>query len=60
VPRSRMQDAITPLPQYVFMAWCLVKHRDNFSVFLTICNASYFFEDMKVTIYCSVTATTVT
>jgi len=32
VPRSRMQDAITPLPQYVFMAWCLVKHRDNFSV----------------------------
>jgi len=28
-----MQDAITPLPQYVFMAWCLVKHRDNFSVY---------------------------
>jgi hypothetical protein len=20
-----------PLPQYVFMAWCLVKHRDNFT-----------------------------
>jgi hypothetical protein len=25
-----MRGAITPLPQYVFMAWCLVKHRDNF------------------------------
>jgi hypothetical protein len=21
---------VTPLPQYVFMAWCLVKHRGNF------------------------------
>jgi len=25
VPRSRMRGAILPLPQYVFMAWCLVK-----------------------------------
>jgi len=25
VPRSRMYSAITPLPQYAFMAWCLVK-----------------------------------
>jgi hypothetical protein len=24
-----MRGAIPPLPQYVFMAWCLVKHRDN-------------------------------
>jgi hypothetical protein len=24
-----MRGAIHPLPQYVFMAWCLVKHRDN-------------------------------
>jgi hypothetical protein len=23
-----MRGAIPPLPQYVFMAWCLVKHRD--------------------------------
>jgi hypothetical protein len=30
VPRSRMRGAIPPLHQYVFMAWCLVKHRDNF------------------------------
>jgi len=25
---SRMYGAIPPLPLYVFMAWCLVKHRD--------------------------------
>jgi hypothetical protein len=24
-----MSGAIPPLPQYAFMAWCLVKHRDN-------------------------------
>jgi len=26
-----MRGAILPLPQYVFIAWCLVKHRDNFT-----------------------------
>jgi hypothetical protein len=26
-----MCGAIPPLLQYVFMAWCLVKHRDNFT-----------------------------
>jgi hypothetical protein len=26
-----MSGAIPPLPQYAFMAWCLVKHRDNFT-----------------------------
>jgi hypothetical protein len=26
-----MRGAIPPLPQYVSMAWCLVKHRDNFT-----------------------------
>jgi hypothetical protein len=25
VPRSRMRGALLPLPQYAFMAWCLVK-----------------------------------
>jgi hypothetical protein len=30
-PKSRIREAIPPLPQYVFMAWCLVKHRDNFT-----------------------------
>jgi hypothetical protein len=24
-----MRGAILLLPQYAFMAWCLVKHRDN-------------------------------
>jgi len=29
-----MRGAIPPLPQYAFMAWCLVKkkHRDNFTL----------------------------
>jgi hypothetical protein len=26
-----MRGAILPLPQYAFTAWCLVKHRDNFT-----------------------------
>jgi hypothetical protein len=26
-----MRGAIPPLTQYVFVAWCLVKHRDNFT-----------------------------
>jgi hypothetical protein len=30
---SRMRGAIPPLPQYVFMAWCLVQHRDNFTFY---------------------------
>jgi len=30
VLRLRMRGAIPPLPQYVFVEWCLVKHRDNF------------------------------
>jgi hypothetical protein len=34
VPRSRMRGAL-PLPsKHVFMAWCSVKHRDNFTVYL--------------------------
>jgi len=31
-----MRGAIPPLPQYVFMAWCLVKHRDNFTLLLLL------------------------
>jgi hypothetical protein len=30
-PRSRMRGAIPPLPQHVIIAWCLVKHKDNFT-----------------------------
>jgi hypothetical protein len=26
----------TSTPQYVFMAWCLVKHRDNFTFYLVV------------------------
>jgi hypothetical protein len=26
-----MRGAIPPLSQYVFIAWCLVKHRDTFT-----------------------------
>jgi hypothetical protein len=29
-----MRGAIPLLPQYAFMAWCLVKHRDNFTFYL--------------------------
>jgi hypothetical protein len=29
-----MRGAIPPLHQYVFMVWCLVKHRDNFTFYL--------------------------
>jgi hypothetical protein len=28
-----MRGGISPLPRYVFMAWCLVKHRDNFTFY---------------------------
>jgi len=29
--QGRKADNSPPLPQYVFMAWYLVKHRDNFN-----------------------------
>jgi hypothetical protein len=35
-----MGGAIPPLPQYVFLVWCLVKHRDNFT-FSSIFTSSY-------------------
>jgi len=28
---KEMRGTTPPLPQYVFMVWCSVKHRDNFS-----------------------------
>jgi hypothetical protein len=30
-PEVKNYGSIPPLPQYVFMAWCSVKHRDNFA-----------------------------
>jgi hypothetical protein len=32
VPRSKNAWSYTSTPQYAFMAWCLVKHRDNFTL----------------------------
>jgi hypothetical protein len=32
VPRLRMHGVLPPLPDYVFMAWWLVKHRDYFTL----------------------------
>jgi hypothetical protein len=29
-----MRGVIPALPRYAFMAWCLVKHRDNFTFYL--------------------------
>jgi hypothetical protein len=31
VPRLRMRWAVPPLLQYVFMAWCVINHRDYFA-----------------------------
>jgi hypothetical protein len=31
-----MRGAIPPLLQYVFMSWCLVKHRDNYTFTFTL------------------------
>jgi hypothetical protein len=32
VPRVRMRGVIPPLPEYVFIAWCLPKHGDIFTL----------------------------
>jgi len=42
-----MRGAIHPLPQYAFMAWCLVKHRDNFT-FTLVTEALIYENDSKV------------
>jgi hypothetical protein len=34
-----MRGAVTPLPLYVFIAWCLVKHRDTFIFTLPMLSA---------------------
>jgi hypothetical protein len=38
VPGLKMHGAVPPFPQYVFMAWCLVKHRDNLTCSFTFPN----------------------
>jgi hypothetical protein len=41
---QRMNGAIPPLPHYTFMAWCLVKHRDNFTFTFSLCLCNTFHE----------------
>jgi hypothetical protein len=36
VPRLRKHGVVPPLPQYVFMVWCVVKHRDVY-LYLSTC-----------------------
>jgi hypothetical protein len=36
VPRSRKRGALSLLPQYIFMAWCLVQLSDSFT--FALCN----------------------
>jgi len=31
-----MCGAVPPILCYIFMAWCLVKHRDNFTFIVTV------------------------
>jgi hypothetical protein len=40
VPRSKNEWNYTSTPQYVFMAWYLVKHRDKFTFTLNLSAAS--------------------
>jgi hypothetical protein len=45
-----MRGAIPPLLQYVFMAWCLVKHRDFKTNLVSQCKGAtkIEFEDRKL------------
>jgi hypothetical protein len=42
----------TYTPQYIFMAWCLVKHMDNFTVFLRLIETSYPSVSFSISITC--------
>jgi hypothetical protein len=46
MPRSKNEWNYNSAPQYAFMAWCLVKHRDNFAFYLYLvmycCKSSIF------------------
>jgi hypothetical protein len=44
-----MSGAIPPIPQCAFMAWCLVKHRDNFTFTFYVGNG-YNSHDYKQTV----------
>jgi hypothetical protein len=34
-----MRGSIPPISPYVFMAWCLVKNRDNFTFYTLVCGS---------------------
>jgi len=34
VPKSKNVWSYTSIPQYALMAWCLVKHRENFTLLI--------------------------
>jgi hypothetical protein len=44
-----MHGAISPLPQYAVMAWCLVKHKDNFSFTFKIYGYWFIVIILKIT-----------
>jgi hypothetical protein len=44
-----MSGSVSPLPKYAFMAWCLVKHMDNFT-FYTAWNGRMVVNDELVKI----------
>jgi len=43
VPRSKNAWSYTSNPQYAFVAWCLVKHRDNFTFTFALLPCDSFF-----------------
>jgi hypothetical protein len=51
VLRSRMRGDIPPLPQYVFMPWCLVKHRDNFAFYWEREGGVYFMRESASSLF---------
>jgi hypothetical protein len=46
-----MRGAIPPIPQYAFMTWCLVKHRDSFTFTLPPSTPMYAGTGSNLTIY---------
>jgi hypothetical protein len=52
VPRSKNEWSYTSTPQYTFMAWCSVKHRDNFTFTFT-----FTFRLIEVVFFCYGTST---
>jgi hypothetical protein len=39
-----MSEAVTPLPQYAFMAWCLVKAQGQLFTFYNLLNSNHMKE----------------